>query len=50
MGGAPETTSADTAVRPRTLPSGLVTFVLTDMEGSTRLFRELGDVYPSLLA
>ncbi len=32
------------------LPSGLVTFVLTDIEGSTRLFRELGDEYPRLLA
>ena len=50
MGGAPETTSAETAVRPITLPSGLVTFVLTDIEGSTRLFRELGDAYPVLLA
>jgi len=50
MGGAPETTSADTAIRPKGLPSGLVTFVLTDIEGSTRLFRELGDAYPSLLA
>ena len=31
------------------LPSGLVTFVLTDIEGSTRLLRHLGDRYPSLL-
>ncbi|MET0564870.1 MAG: adenylate/guanylate cyclase domain-containing protein [Acidimicrobiia bacterium] len=38
------------AAQPKTLPSGLVTFVLTDIEGSTRLFRELGDAYPSLLA
>ena len=33
-----------------TLPSGLVTFVLTDIEGSTKMFRRLGDAYPPLLA
>jgi predicted ATPase/class 3 adenylate cyclase len=32
-----------------TLPSGHVTFVLTDIEGSTKLFRRLGDAYPPLL-
>ena len=32
-----------------TLPSGLVTFVLTDIEGSTKMFRRLGDGYPPLL-
>ena len=32
------------------LPSGLVTFVFTDIEGSTRLFRQLGPGYPQLLA
>jgi amphi-Trp domain-containing protein len=31
------------------LPSGVVTFVFTDIEGSTRLFRRLGDAYPPLL-
>ncbi|HKY14225.1 MAG TPA: tetratricopeptide repeat protein [Microthrixaceae bacterium] len=31
------------------LPSGEVTFVLTDIEGSTSLFRRLGDAYPPLL-
>src|SRR5262245_35735238 len=31
------------------LPSGLVTFVLTDIEGSTKLFRRLGDGYPAIL-
>ncbi len=31
------------------LPSGIVTFVFTDIEGSTRLFRRIGDRYPSLL-
>jgi predicted ATPase/class 3 adenylate cyclase len=31
------------------LPSGTVTFVFTDIEGSTRLLRRLGDRYPPLL-
>ncbi len=31
------------------LPAGVVTFVFTDIEGSTRLFRDLGDRYPPLL-
>jgi predicted ATPase/class 3 adenylate cyclase/tetratricopeptide (TPR) repeat protein len=31
------------------LPSGIVTFLLTDIEGSTRLFRRLGDDYPDIL-
>ena len=31
------------------LPSGLVTFVITDIEGSTRLFRRLGPAYLPLL-
>jgi predicted ATPase/class 3 adenylate cyclase len=31
------------------LPSGIVTFVFTDIEGSTRLFRRLADSYPPLL-
>jgi class 3 adenylate cyclase len=31
------------------LPSGLVTFVMTDIEGSTKLLRRLGDRYPFLL-
>ena len=35
---------------PPPLPGGLVTFVMTDIEGSTRLFRELGDTYVRLLA
>ena len=33
----------------RSLPSGLVTFVMTDIEGSTRLFHEQGAAYPALL-
>ncbi|MBV9255424.1 MAG: winged helix-turn-helix domain-containing protein, partial [Actinobacteria bacterium] len=32
------------------LPSGEVTFVVCDIEGSTRLFQRLGDAYPPLLA
>src|SRR6478752_2994036 len=35
---------------PGPLPSGLVTFVFTDIEGSTRLFRRIGERYPALLA
>jgi predicted ATPase/class 3 adenylate cyclase len=31
------------------LPTGIVTFVMTDIEGSTRLFRERGDEYVTLL-
>ncbi|HYZ89078.1 MAG TPA: adenylate/guanylate cyclase domain-containing protein, partial [Myxococcales bacterium] len=32
------------------LPSGTVTFLFTDVEGSTRLLQELGDVYATALA
>ena len=34
----------------RTLPAGIVTFLLTDIEGSTLLLRRLGDRYGALLA
>jgi predicted ATPase/class 3 adenylate cyclase len=34
----------------RDLPSGTVTFLFTDIEGSTRLLRELGDDYADALA
>jgi predicted ATPase/class 3 adenylate cyclase len=34
----------------RDLPSGTVTFLFTDIEGSTRLLHELGDRYPVVLA
>ena len=34
----------------RTLPTGSVTFLLTDMEGSTSLLNRLGDRYAALLA
>ena len=33
-----------------TLPSGTVTFVFTDIEGSTALLKRLGERYPELLA
>ena len=32
------------------LPSGTITFVFTDIEGSTRLVQQLGDRFPALLA
>src|SRR3954464_956734 len=34
----------------RDLPAGTVTFVFTDIEGSTRLLHELGDGYADALA
>ena len=36
--------------QPRNLPTGTVTFLFTDIEGSTRLLRDLGDRYAQLLA
>ena len=33
----------------RGLPAGVVTFLFTDVEGSTRLVRELGDAYAGAL-
>ena len=35
--------------RPGAFPSGLVTFVFTDIEASTQLLRRIGDRYPPLL-
>src|SRR5687768_5547437 len=32
------------------LPTGTVTFLFSDIEGSTRLVRALGDRYPALLS
>ncbi|TMK60381.1 MAG: adenylate/guanylate cyclase domain-containing protein [Actinobacteria bacterium] len=32
------------------LPSGTVTFLFTDVEGSTRLLHDLGDEYAEVLA
>ena len=37
------------AAAVRRLPAGVVTFVMTDIESSTRLFRELGNDYVGLL-
>ena len=34
----------------RQLPSGTVTLLFTDIEGSTRLLEELGDGYADVLA
>jgi class 3 adenylate cyclase len=34
----------------RQLPSGTVTFLFTDIEGSTKLLYELGDAYAGALA
>src|SRR5688572_23282353 len=36
--------------RARTLPSGIVTFLVSDFEGWTGLLRSLGDSYADLLA
>lgn len=41
--------SADAVGEARVLPSGDVTFMMTDIEGSTRMFRELGDAYVDIL-
>ncbi len=37
------------AAAATTLPTGTVTFLITDIEGSTRLLIELGDAYPAVL-
>ena len=37
-------------VAVRNLPSGTVTFLFTDIEGSTKLLRELGEGYAAALA
>jgi predicted ATPase/class 3 adenylate cyclase len=42
--------NADPIPAGKRLPTGTVTFLFTDIEGSTRLLQELGDVYPALLA
>jgi len=42
--------SGDREASASPLPAGVVTFVMTDIEGSTRLFRELGERYVELLA
>jgi predicted ATPase/class 3 adenylate cyclase len=40
----------DATASTTALPTGTVTFVMTDIEGSTRLVQALGDRYPQLLA
>ena len=40
----------DATASTTALPTGTVTFVMTDIEGSTRLIQALGDRYPQLLA
>ena len=45
----------DPSIRPtghsgQSLPSGTVTFLFTDLEGSTRLLQELGDKFATLVA
>src|SRR3954453_18574527 len=42
-------TDATTAARPVPLPAGEVTFVFTDVVGSTRLFAALGDRFVGIL-
>jgi predicted ATPase/class 3 adenylate cyclase len=44
------TESTATASVARVLPTGTVTFMFTDIQGSTRLLQSLGDRYPGLLA
>ena len=44
-----QTASTARAIDLAKLPRGTVTFLLSDIEGSTRLLRQLGDAYGSLL-
>src|SRR5439155_22208769 len=52
--GSPPSVDAEriegNAVRVPSLPSGTVTFLFSDIEGSTRLLRRHGDDYAGLLA
>jgi predicted ATPase/class 3 adenylate cyclase len=49
-GGGSNRPIGDRQTSATLLPAGVVTFVMTDIEGSTRLFRELGERYVELLA
>ena len=49
LAGPARATSRGTLQGDRALPSGLVTFVMSDIEGSTQLFRRFPDEYPSML-
>ena len=42
-------TGTDTVARRPDLPTGTVTFLFSDIQGSTRLLQALGDGYPALL-
>src|SRR3712207_8029316 len=44
------TTGQLSTASERFLPTGVVTFLFTDIEGSTRLLRRLGDRYADVLA
>ena len=46
----PMSDPVDATASTTALPTGTVTFVMTDIEGSTRLIQALGDRYPQLLA
>ena len=46
---APERGLRDPARMRADLPTGTVTFLFTDIEGSTRLLTEFGDRYPTVL-
>ena len=46
----PMSDRVDATASTAALPTGTVTFVMTDIEGSTRLLQALGDRYPQLLA
>ena len=43
------TTDQASSASQRFLPGGVVTFLFTDIEGSTQLMRELGDGYGEVL-
>ncbi|MFL6222428.1 MAG: adenylate/guanylate cyclase domain-containing protein, partial [Actinomycetes bacterium] len=43
-----EAPAPEPAARPAPLPTGTVTFLFTDIEGSTRLLQELGDRYAAV--
>jgi predicted ATPase/serine/threonine protein kinase/DNA-binding CsgD family transcriptional regulator len=45
----PSTGSGQERPSPRSLPTGTVTLLFTDIEGSTRLLQQLGDRYASVL-
>jgi predicted ATPase/class 3 adenylate cyclase len=47
--GAAANNGAAATNAPQELPTGTVTFLFTDIEGSTRLLQSLGDAYPGVL-